>query len=127
MNPLRRCQHFALQVSILPQCPPLTGAAVDHARQGACHASRCASVQHVPRLSGKRSTALSGSSDIVGRRSRPACTGRCHRRCGFYFFVRWLLCWGIAHDSIFPPTYRGLVRNGSSGFSTKKVEFPASL
>jgi hypothetical protein len=23
--------------------------------------------------------------------------------------------------------YRGLVRNGSSGFSTKKVEFPASL
>ncbi len=45
----------------------------------------------------------------------------------FYLFVRWLLSWGIARDSIFLPTYRGLVRNGSSGFSTKKVEFPASL
>jgi hypothetical protein len=28
---------------------------------------------------------------------------------------------------MFLPTYRGLIRNGSSGFSTKKVEFPASL
>ena len=127
LNPLRRCQHSALRVSILPRCPPLTCAAVDHARQVACRASHCASIQHVSHLSGEHPTALSGCSDIVGRRSWPARTSRCHRRCGFYCFVRWLLCWGIAHDSIFPPTYRGLVRNGSSGFSTKKVEFPASL
>ncbi len=34
---------------------------------------------------------------------------------------------GIARDSIFLLTYRGLVRNESSGFSMKKVEFPASF
>ncbi len=39
----------------------------------------------------------------------------------------WVGVCGIARDSIFPSTYKGLVRNGSSGFSTKKVEFPASL
>jgi hypothetical protein len=39
----------------------------------------------------------------------------------------YVVCSWLCHDSIFPSTYRGLVTNGSLGFSTKKVECPASL
>ena len=66
----------------------------------------------------------------IGQRRRLRRTMPSSRRGGDFFVV--VVCWGIARDSIFPPTfstmqlYRGLVTNGSSGFSTKKVEFPPS-
>ncbi len=50
------------------------------------------------------------------------------------FFVRWVLggrggdgCQVGPRDSIFHSMYRGLVTNKSLVFSSKKVEFPASL
>ena len=89
-----------------------------------CRASRCTSVKNVPCLSGERPSARGSRSDVVGRRSGPAHTVGIIEE--VFLFLRWLV-WGITHDSNAQSTYRGLVSNGSSGFSTKKVEFPPSL
>ncbi len=44
-----------------------------------------------------------------------------------YIFCSLVVVLGIPRDYIFLPMSRGLARNGSSGFSMKKVEFPASV
>ncbi len=116
------CHHTkCLYPTTVP--PHRRRAAIDHTRLVTCRQAVVpVPTMHTPPL--LNIPPPGAAADGVRCCSRPAPTSVI---IAIYFFVRWLLCRGIAGDCFFPSMYRRLVTNGSPGFSTKKVEFPASL